>query len=428
MSTPHLPSYAESPESFGRTPSYSAEPGLYEQRLALNARSLPRPTGNFVKRSKHEDVKLRLAAQDDKLELPVYNNGASVEGAVELTKADSISSVEVKVEGNLELKENGEGGHKHYTLCLDTVVLWTKDADGTACPSALPFSLALPTEFEHEGRSYPLPPSHSIKLEGLPGFSATIDYSVSAIINKPHSINSKKLGIHIRSTIVSTPFIYCPRTRPPHPIPPPLQSSETGIFDERPEWKTYQSIAKVNATNGMQDIGVKFYLPASRIFCASQGIPFHITLTADAHSLAAFLPYGPVAGTSTTSRTPATRIQLMRQSAVDVKHTATRGEHVNTAIWRVDYLGEAAFRHAHDGPTCVSFSGEIKIDTKVMGFAVPGLMVQDCILLTVTPPEGTHAPFVGIREVIPVRLATDVWTDGRTTAAESHSSKEDMME
>jgi hypothetical protein len=98
------------------------------------------------------------------------------------------------VEGNLELKENGEGGHKHYTLCLDTVVLWTKDADGTACPSALPFSLALPTEFEHEGQSYvcefklsrtadlspsalfqPLPPSYSIKLKGLPGFSATID-------------------------------------------------------------------------------------------------------------------------------------------------------------------------------------------------------------------------------------------------------------
>lgn len=97
MSTPHLPSYAESPEFFGRTPSYSAEPGLYEQRLALNARSLPRPTGNFVKTSKHEDVKLRLAAQDDKLELPVYNIGASVEGAVELTKADSISSVELKV-------------------------------------------------------------------------------------------------------------------------------------------------------------------------------------------------------------------------------------------------------------------------------------------------------------------------------------------
>jgi hypothetical protein len=96
MSTPRLPSYAESPESFGRTPSYSAEPGLYEQRLALNARSFPRPIGNFIKTSKHEDVKLRLAAQD-KLELPMYNIGASVEGAVEVTKADSISSVELKV-------------------------------------------------------------------------------------------------------------------------------------------------------------------------------------------------------------------------------------------------------------------------------------------------------------------------------------------
>jgi hypothetical protein len=97
MATAHLPSYAEPFDSFSRTPSYSAEPGLYEQRLALNARSLPQPTGSFLKSSKHGDVKLRLAAQEDKLDLPVYGAGSVVEGVVELTKTDSISSVEIKV-------------------------------------------------------------------------------------------------------------------------------------------------------------------------------------------------------------------------------------------------------------------------------------------------------------------------------------------
>jgi hypothetical protein len=54
-----------------------------------------------------------------------------------------------------------------------------------------------------------------------------------------------------------------------------------------------------------------------------------------------------------------------------------------------------------------------------MGFAVPKLSVLDCILLTVTPPEGTRSPpFVGVREVIPVRLTTDAWAeDGRGVGA-----------
>ncbi|KAJ6496127.1 hypothetical protein C8R45DRAFT_823226 [Mycena sanguinolenta] len=425
MATPRLPSYA----SYGderlevlRTPSYYAEPGLHEQRLAMNARSLPQSTGNFVKESKHGGIMLRLLGQEDNVDLPVYSSGAVVEGTVELSKTDSVSSVDFKVEGHLELKENAEGGHTHHILCMENVELWCKDNDNSICPSSLRFSVALPTVFEHEGQSYPLPPSHSIKLEGLPGFNANIDYSISAMIHKTHpiSINSKKLGIHIGDASVSTPFIYYPRTRPPLPTPSPLHCTEAGEFTEGPGWQVYQSVVKAKATNGMQDIGVKFYLPASRMFCASEAIPFHITLESDAHSLAAFLPYGPIPGTSTEF--PATRIQVMRQSTVDVKFVV-RSEHANTAMWSVDYLGEAEFRHARDGPTRMSFSGEVNMKpTKITGFTVPGLSVQDCILLTVSPPEGVKAPFADVREVVPIRLATDVWADD---AAGSH--KEETM-
>ncbi|KAJ6532956.1 hypothetical protein B0H19DRAFT_965393 [Mycena capillaripes] len=417
MSIAHLPSY-DAHEPFGRSPSYSAEPRLYEQRLALNARSLPQPTGNFLKSSKKGDVTLRLSAQEDNLDLPVYGSGDVVEGTVELTKTDSIDSVELKVEGHLHLKETGEGGHTHYTLCLESALLW-KDADNTVCPSSLPFSVTLPTEFEAEGRSHPLPPSHAVKLETMPGFDATVEYSVSVIIDKQHSlVKSKKLGIHLDTT-VSTPFIYYPRTRPSDPLPSPLPPPEAGRFIERPDWRVYHSDIKVNAESGIQDIAVKFYFPVSRIFCASQGIPFHLTFESDAHSVAAFLPYAPTADTSGKSH--ATRIQLMRQSAVDVKQHGAHG--TNAAMWRIDYIGTSTFKHAGDGATCMSFSGEVRLQpTKVMGFQVPGLSVQDCILLTVAPPEGTKAPFVGIREVIPVQLTTDAWSeDGRGVAVARRS-------
>ncbi|KAJ6538545.1 hypothetical protein DFH09DRAFT_1177180 [Mycena vulgaris] len=425
MSTASLPSYIAPLPTFSRTPSYSAEPGLYEQRLALNARLLPQPTGNFVKSSKSGDAKLRLTAQHDKIDLPVYGTGGVVEGTVELAKTDNISTVEVKVEGRLQLKEIAEGGHADTKLCLDTVLLWIKDAHNAVCPSSLHFSLTLPTTFQYEGRSYPFPPSHTIKLKGVPGFYATIDYSVSAIINKPHSVpnivplvRSKKLGINIGNTTVSTPFVYYPRTRPAVPIPSPLLRTPGG-FIERPEWKVYRSVLKANAKGGAQDIHVKYYLPASRIFCASSSIPFHITFESTAYSLALFLPYGPTTGT--TGKLRATRIQLMRQSTVDVRGTVIHG--TKTDIWRVDPIGQGTFKHAGDGPTWMSFSGEIEIEPiKVMGFRIAGLSVQDCILLTVTPPDVTKSPFVHIRETIPVRLTTDPWTDdGRGIAADRPS-------
>jgi hypothetical protein len=58
------------------------------------------------------------------------------------------------------------------------------------------------------------------------------------------------------SRTVSTPFIYCSRSRPAVPIPSPLLSTG-GIFIERSEWKVYRSVVKTNAKAGIQDIDVK---------------------------------------------------------------------------------------------------------------------------------------------------------------------------
>ncbi|KAJ7682525.1 hypothetical protein DFH06DRAFT_1161406 [Mycena polygramma] len=428
MATASPPTYRIQ-SSFSRTPSYSAEPGDYEQRIALNARSLgPQATGQFIKSSKNGHAKLRLTAQQDNLDLPVYGQGGVVEGTVELTKTDNISTVEVTVEGRLQLKEIAEGGHISTALILDTVLLWIRD-EGTGfvvCPPSLRFALTLPTTFQYAGNTHPLPPSHNVKLKGLPGFDATIDYSVSAIINKPGSVptlvplvKSKKLGINIGNTTVSTPFIYYPRTRPAFPLPTPLQRFDGG-FIERPEWRMYRSVLKASAKANTQDIDVKFYLPASRIFCASQSIPFHVTFASTAYSLAAFLPFGPTAGSSGKPRP--TRVQLMRQSTVDIRGSTIEGTRTN--IWRVDCIGEGEFRHAGDGATWMSFSGEIPIEpVKVMGFRIASFSVTDCLLLTVTPPDATKAPFVGIREVIPVRLTTDAYTeDGRGVLAPPRQS------
>lgn len=38
-------------------------------------------------------------------------------------------------------------------------------------------------------------------------------------------------------------------------------------------------------------------------------------------------------------------------------------------------------------------------------------MQQDCIVVTVTPPEPTKAPFSELRQVVPIRLTTDPWSN-----------------
>lgn len=94
MSTTSLPSYVA--PSFTRTPSYTAEPQAYEQRLALN-RLKQRPSSEFTKQSKGGGIALRFLAQDENASFPVYGTGDIIEGIVDIAKTEGVNSVGVKV-------------------------------------------------------------------------------------------------------------------------------------------------------------------------------------------------------------------------------------------------------------------------------------------------------------------------------------------
>lgn len=93
-------------------------------------------------------------------------------------------------------------------------------------------------------------------------------------------------------------------------------------------------------------------------------IPFHVTLESSAYSLAAFMPYGPTPSLLSPTKQH-TRIQLLRQSVVDVRY-ALRARRwcvralshlthdcrntvvfgTKTDIWRVRCIGTGSFRRA----------------------------------------------------------------------------------
>lgn len=402
MSTTSLPSYVA--PSFTRIPSYTAEPQAYEQRLALN-RLQPRPTGDFVKSSKNGGVSLRLSAQESNASLPIYGCGSAIEGTVALTKPEGISLVEVKIEGSLRLTEVAEGGTTAHRLCLTKTCLWSRESHTGSCPASLPFSLMLPATFTDGKDQYPLPPTHEVHLSGVPGFRATIDYVVTVSANKSKALLPIK---NINS--VSTPFTYYPRSRPAVHLPAPLivTNSLPGVI-ETPEWKCFETTMKAK-TRGLKDILAKLYIPSSRVFCLSEAIPFHLVFTSSSHSLVSFLPYAPVTAALAPTRQH-TRIQMLRQSSVDVRNTLIMG--TKTDIWRVVSIGEGSFRHASDGPEFISFVGEIRVNPaiKVGGFKAGGLFIKDCIILSMAPPDPVKTPFSELRCVVPVRLTTDPWSD-----------------
>lgn len=404
MSTTSLPAYVATSDN--RAPTYSYEPAAHEQRLALAEHARVRPSGSFVKQSKSGHISLRLTGQEEDVTVPVYVSNSIIEGSVELSRTEGITRIELKIEGNLKIREIGEGGHSTVKLCLENQVLWSKGQDAPS-PSMLAFSFRLPESFTFEDKTYPLPPTHGVKLSGFPGFTANIDYSVSVLINKPNAraISSKAMGLIVGTTAVNTPFLYRPRTRPPSAAPPPLITNNSG-FVLAPEWTLLESVLP-SRQPGLQGIATKLYIPSSRTFYMRESIPFHLSLHSTSMSLATYLPLSPTA--KTLNNRKSTQVQLMRQSTVDVRNIEKDG--LKQDMWRVDCIGEGTIKLTADAPLWIAYNGEIKVDPEVAiaGFKAAGFSVKDCILFTVTPPEPAKSPFGDLRQVASVKLTTDPW-------------------
>jgi hypothetical protein len=163
--------------TYSSLPSYTAEPGSSERRIALNNPSRSRYRGYFIKQSRNGAVSLRLYRQANHINTPVYSREEVIRGAVELAKTDNITSVEVKVqrislnlslkisyfpvghqlEGILQLQEIAEGGRSSSELCSTRLLLWTKGQQ--PCPPSLTFSSKLPATFSDDHGTYVRHPS-----------------------------------------------------------------------------------------------------------------------------------------------------------------------------------------------------------------------------------------------------------------------------
>ena len=97
MSTPSLPSYAETRRGAHESPAYTLEPQLCEQRLAHNRRSRARQPFEIVKQTKYGAISLRLHNQEGNNSLPEYGNVANINGDLLIHKGVGINEIDVRV-------------------------------------------------------------------------------------------------------------------------------------------------------------------------------------------------------------------------------------------------------------------------------------------------------------------------------------------
>lgn len=374
----------------------------------MGARRVAQTGGTFTKQSRNRNASLHLAARADNYSVPTYGSGSHVNGIIQVSKSDGITGVAVKLEGSLKLREIAAGGHSTVRLCLRIETLWRKERENHMCPERLEFSLQFPESFIHDEVTYPLPPTYAVKLSGLPGFTANIEYYVSAVISGDTSgpaLKNKAIDLIAGTSNVTAPILYCPRSLPPSPLPSPLSTDAFG-FIPRGEWTCVESSIAAK-TKDLQDIKTKLYIPTSRTFSIAEPIPFHLLLCSSAPSLAAFIHLSP--SRNTLGRPKAMRLQVMRQAAVDVKNVLHPTRSAKREMWRVDCIGEANFNLTADAPSWIAYSGEIPLSetVKTSGFKAAGLSVKDCLLLTLNPPDLAKCPFGDLRQVVGVRLTTD---------------------
>ncbi|KZV82908.1 hypothetical protein EXIGLDRAFT_729113 [Exidia glandulosa HHB12029] len=157
------------------------------------------------------------------------------------------------------------------------------------CPASLPFLFAIPPVFEDEhGIMNPLPPSYDAHITAAGdkrtaaggALKVEVEYSISVSV----TLRSKK--IFTKNKVISTPFVYRPRTRPSNP-PPVVDDSVLGALKTAPDlWTSHARELGASSSSASTSALARseILLPKSGVFCLASAVPLHIQLADPAQS------------------------------------------------------------------------------------------------------------------------------------------------
>ncbi|KAF7367882.1 hypothetical protein MSAN_00852900 [Mycena sanguinolenta] len=389
-------------------PSYSPDPATGEERLDHTPRTRTHPTGTYIKQCGRDSV--ALSDQDVGASVPVYGRHASISGFVSLEDRETVSEILLKIKGKMEVMIS-ESGSLATTLVHDSYTLWSSHKPSTStstCPSAVPFSVSLPTDFrDSDGLPHRLPPTYEVPCAAAPGMFFKTSYILSVTITRTVS---KRLRFLSTSKTIPIRFIYAPRTHPWRPI----QHSSDFLLDvKRMPEEFRQSVTPLLPRPHISTalpMDLQLFLPTVEIFGLDDIIPFHVQLTGRVSALREFIPLD-----DTPTLTPPIVGSLIRQITVEINdRTATRQLVIGHAKMSPRPPGPDAHEHEEEAEVSLDWDGEVrcKTDTMVAGFDAGCIRIQDFILIELRPHHAsTRSEYVTLRHSHPIKLVTESWVD-----------------
>ncbi|KAG9315840.1 hypothetical protein JVU11DRAFT_3489 [Chiua virens] len=396
-----VPPYTPSPPS----PGYSSELLPGEQTVEFTRRVSSRPPCGVYRRIT-DLLTIILREQHPDSMYPIYGRGGVIQGDVILgdTPVDNITSLTLKLEGHLVLHASGA---PISTMFLSkSHVLWNA-AHGHCCPRVIPFGVAVPLTFNDGGHARALPPTFE---SGEPQVACS--YSLSIELSRPRQFLSFLKG----NEAIKVPILYRPRSRPQLPMLPTDLPFMSTVKTSPEEWHEAMCTVPMTKGSGLAQIECLLFIPSVQIYALSDTIPFHLQIRGSSASLVPFLEQSQV-GQQNGGVT--IRVYLLRQMIAKVHGQSaaaciTLGEGKMEPSQSLPSSHHAFLRHPlNEGLDSLDWDGVLRCgeDVTVPGFSTSQISVKDSIVLSIAPRQPLKSPVLGVKHSIPIRLATDPWSN-----------------
>ncbi|KIK57791.1 hypothetical protein GYMLUDRAFT_86670 [Collybiopsis luxurians FD-317 M1] len=421
-----LPSYYPScsPPSYSPHP-LEGETFLDETRRAHSSSYL---TGIFTKHV--GNITISLLDQDQDVDVPSDGRHGLLTGIINFDPSlniEDVVEVVLKVEGRIKLNISGSNAvSKAVEIVDDQYELWSTHVPGSStsaeCPRSISFSAILPNNFRDEGRELPLPPSYELRHIGITDLSVKCTYTLRAIVKTHGSLwNHRK--------IVSTPFIYRPRKRPPQPIiSMPFLSTVKALPEE---WFQATTVLKARPSVKLNSIDASIFVPAVRSFGVRDWFPYHIQLSGTIASLKEFYSHAQYKPEKKSTLSSSTipfcgRLNnLMLNMSVSLRRQVW-AELKGQSVWKSSLIGTGTLtalppsitldsdlsNRVQDSEMTLDWESEVQCreDVRVGHFDAGKISITDFLVFSIASKPNQGA-FNALQIIVPISLVTDTWVE-----------------
>ncbi|KAJ7131213.1 hypothetical protein C8R44DRAFT_774503 [Mycena epipterygia] len=301
-------------------PAYSVAPRSDEHTLDRGSTRIGAPgssrTSAFFRMK--TNIGLEIYNQPDSgIDDPVVAGGSLLSGNVLVEDTQSITTVEIQLDGWMESRTLGLGSSN--TRTVDETVSLYRATQGTICPSNLAFCLRFPSTFSQNNKSYRLPPSCDFEIQPPKFLKFKCTYSLTVIVTS-NSRRQSMTSLFRKGKRMSVLLNFRQRSLPY--VPPISNPSFMRTVKSCPEEWLQLPISIPARASQFVTILCDLYVPRRSVFRIEGTIPFYIQMTGPMDSLReVFIDKQPKPEifTNSSPETPtAVRVFILRQVRVDI--------------------------------------------------------------------------------------------------------------